>query len=386
MRIAVASLYPIDPQHIAGGMRNAVYHLVQALACDTDLDVHVVYCHSDVERDTVRRHGNATVHYLGLPRRGLLPNYVRAISRTRRALASIEPDVVNAHTSHYAIASLRAGLPTVLTLHGVAHREAAIYNQNLYDRLRYGLATIYDRYALARVRDVVAISPYVMREYAARTRARWHRIDNPLPETFFSVVRKEQPGRLLFAGSITPLKDILTALRAFLVVRSHLPDTNLRLAGRTADPNYEQQLRQFVASNGLSDHVHFLGLLGSEEMLQEYASCSMLVVPSRQEVLPMAVIEGMAAGVPVVATQAGGLPDLITDGVTGLLVEVGDHVGMAEAMLSLLQDQSLRQRMGTAGREVAHARFRASVVAAAYRRVYEEVAHRPVHSGREGGR
>lgn len=376
LRVAIVSLYPLDNAHMAGGMRVAVYNLVQALATLGNLDIHVVYSHEEVGQDHTQCADGVTVHYLALPRRRLLPRYLTSLQRIGGVLAAIKPDVVHAHTSHFAVPGLRAGLPTILTLHGASHREAAVYNRTIYDRLRFGLATMYDSYTLPRVRDIVAISPYIMREYEQRTRARWHRIDNPLPDAYFSLARCEQPDRLLYAGTITPLKDIMTLLRALDRVRADVPGVRLRLAGRVADTAYEQELRAFVAGRNLAGHVDFLGLLDQQGMLDEYAACTLVVLPSRQEVLPMTVIEGMAAGIPAVATRAGGLPDLVADGVTGRLVDVSDDEAMAIALSELLSDGALRRRMGAEARQIAATRFRASVVADRYRELYFQVAGR----------
>jgi glycosyltransferase involved in cell wall biosynthesis len=224
------------------------------------------------------------------------------------------------------------------------------------------------------VHDIIAISPYIMREYAERTQARWHRIANPLPGASFDVQRAEEPGRLLYAGTITPLKDIMTLLRALVAVRKTIPAARLRLAGRTGDQAYERDLREFIAASGLEGCVDFLGLLSTADMLAEYARCSLVALPSRQEVLPMTVIEAMAVGAPVVATRAGGLADLVEDGMTGSLVDVGDSDAMAAAIVRLLQDARLRHRMGERGRQIADERFRAASVAARYREVYKMVA------------
>jgi glycosyltransferase involved in cell wall biosynthesis len=373
LRVAIVSFYPLDSAHMTGGMRVAVYNLVHALAGFADLDIHVVYCHDEVTQDHIVQDGPITVHYLALPRRRLFPRYVQSVLRVGRALSDIEPDVVHAHISHFAIPGLRAGLPTLLTLHGVAHREYGIYKQRLYDRLRYGLATLYDRYTLPRVQDIVAISPYIMREYGHFTPARWHRIDNPLPDEYFTIESCEQANLLLYAGTVTPLKDIMTLLRAMVIIRQQIPDVRLHIAGRTTDPAYESQLRRFVADNGLSANVDFLGLLGTPAMQHELATSSIIVLPSRQEVSPMILIEAMAAGIAQVATRAGGIPDVVEDGATGLLVDVGDDIALAAATVKLLRDADLRHNLGRRGRQVAESRFRAANVAARYRELYYKV-------------
>jgi glycosyltransferase involved in cell wall biosynthesis len=355
---------------MAGGERVAVYNLVRALTAFADLDVHVIYCHNDVEVDqTVERNG-ATIHYLALPRPKILPGYISSLWRIAKCQAAIQPDIVNAHESHYAIPALRAGVPVILTLHSSTRAEYEIYKGKLYDRVRYSLNLLYDRYALPRLRDIIAISPYVIREYHGQSHARWHRIDNPLPDDYFTLERHEQPGRILFAGSITPLKDIITLLRALLIVRRTQPQVRLRLAGRTTDAAYEQEVRHFINDHGLTGSVDIMGLLDMPAMMEEYAACSLVALPSRQEVLPMTMIEAMAVGAPVVATRAGGLVDLISDEETGLLVDIGDAEAMAKAILKLLLDDERRHAMGAAGRAIAQQRFRSAAVAGRYRQAY----------------
>jgi len=377
LRVALATLYPSDPTRISGGVRAVSYHLAQGLGQWPDLDVHTVHCHSEVEQDRDVVSGNVAVHYRAMRKRRIVPNTVVAVSKVGRILKQLSPAVVNAHTGHYAVAALRARLPTVYTVHGVTFREARVYaRKGLLERLRFYMEMYYDAMAMRRVKHAIAISPYVMQEYQGRTRAHWHRIDNPIPDEFFDLDNRAQTGQVLFVGTITEVKDILTLLKA-LAVMARQPDgvqCHLRLAGRTTSQGYEQVLRDYVRESGLRTAVTFLGALDRPELLREYAECAVVVLPSRQENAPMAVIEAMAAGKPVVATKVGGIPDLVHNGATGFLVEAGDVSGMARALSSLLSDAELRLRMGVQARREAQARFRLREVARKYREVYYLVA------------
>jgi glycosyltransferase involved in cell wall biosynthesis len=311
-----------------------------------------------------------------MPKRRLVPNTVVAVSKVTAILRGLSPAVVNAHTGHYVIAALRARLPTVYTVHGIAFREAQVYaHKGLWLRLRFYMEMYYDALAIRRVEHAVAISPYVMREYGGRTGAHWHRIDNPLPDEFFELSSKGQAGQVLFAGTITEVKDILTLLKALVILRDQTPETgcHLRIAGRTTSPSYEHSLKAYVRENALEGAVTFLGMLDQSALLAEYAGCEVLALPSRQENAPMAVIEAMAAGKPVVATRVGGIPDLVRDGETGFLVEPGDAAGMAAAVTRLLNDAGLRAKMGVLARREASARFRQEEVARKYRELYYSV-------------
>ncbi len=378
MRLALLIDYPVDPQRIPGGVRAVAYHLAQGLARHPDLDVHVVHCHSEVPADRTVQHGRVTVHYLSRPRRRIIPNLITGVGRVAGFLRELRPDLVNAHTSQYAYAALHAGFPTVYTIHGVAHREARTFRQWRH-RLILWITAYYDRWVVQRVSDIIAISPYILEEYRPRTPARFHRVDNPVGEEYFALKGEGVPGRILFAGTISERKDPLTLLAALEQVRRKAPEAHLHLAGRAIDPVYPRQVEQFVRERGLGPYARFLGLLDVPAMLREYDECALLALSSRQETAPVVILEAMAAGKPVVATDVGGVRDLVEEGVSGFIVPAGDAQAMAERIVQLLQDGELRRRMGERGRAIAWERFRRDIIADQYYVIYQDVV------GRRGG-
>lgn len=373
MRVAIVTLYPSDPLRIAGGIRMVSYNLVQALRRYDDLELHVVHCHSDIAQDRTEQDGAVTLHFLAQPRQRLVPNLMTSVWRVRRLLHALAPDVVHAHVGQYAWAAVSAGLPTVYTIHGVLAREREVYRDTLFDRWRYGLLDWYEARALPRVDRLVAISPYVREAYAHVRGAAWQRIDNPVPQAFFDLQRQPEPGRLLYAGSITEIKDLLTLLRALERLAADDPTVHLRIAGRSTSPAYERAVRDYATLPALRERVAFLGLLEREQLLQEYARCAALVLPSVQENAPMAVIEAMAAGAPVVATRVGGVPDLVVEGETGYLAPPADDAALAEALGRVLRDPPAAARLGARGRELARGRFHSDQVAQAYYELYARV-------------
>jgi glycosyltransferase involved in cell wall biosynthesis len=373
--VALVALYPAPGARAPGGVRAVVQNLVRGLRTYEDLQLHVIHCHSDIATSSTIQENGVTIHYIAVPGRQVIPNTSKAIGKVSQLLRELQPDVVNAHAAHYAIAALRAGCPTLLTIHGVVRKEAEIYRSTLFDRLRFMLENGYERYALRRVRDIVAISPYVLDEYQNRSNARLHRIDNPLPPEFFELPNLEQSGQLLYPGTIDERKNVLDLVRAMAIVSEPLPHAQLRIAGRTTNQAYYRQVQGLIAEKGLQKNVALIGLQDIEAMMQEYARSAVVVLASRQETAPMAVTEAMAAAKPVVATRVGGVPDLVEDGHTGYLVEAGDVTGLARKTIELLQNDGLRLRMGQRARELAQ-RFRLENVASQYRRLYYQVAGR----------
>ncbi|HEY65969.1 MAG TPA: glycosyltransferase family 4 protein, partial [Caldilineae bacterium] len=195
----------------------------------------------------------------------------------------------------------------------------------------------------------------------------------PVPDRFFAVEGDGRPGRVLMTGTITPLKDVLTLVRAIERLRDQGRPAVLHVAGRSTDDDYFARVRAYVANHDLDDRVRFLGLLDQDRLLAEMAEARVIALASRQEASPMSLAEAMAAGRPVVATRVGGVPDLVDDGVTGFLVPPGEPSALAARLDQILTDATLRRAMGVRAREVA-ARFRASETARAYKAVYELAA------------
>lgn len=377
LQVALVSHYPLPGRKAPGGVRAAVQNLVRGLETFEDLRLHVVYCHSDIEKSSLVETKTTRFYYLALPRRRVIPNLIRSIPRVQRILNQIRPDVVNSHLPHYTLASLRAGYPTIYTIHGVVHREALFSERTLFNRLRFLVEGWQAGKAVRRASEIVAISPYIQKEYHHWTQARFHVIENPLPPEFFSLPNLEEPDRLLYPGTISERKNIVGLLEALALVRRKKPRVHLRLAGRSLSRSYFGHVQEFIKENKLGSNVEFLGLLDGPALREEYARCSAVVLASRQETVPMAVMEAMAAGKPVVSTDVGGLPYLVEDGKTGFIVKPADTRGFASRLLQLLENADLRKTMGSLSRRQAE-RFRLDVIAPKYRRLYYALAGRPL--------
>ncbi|MHC4678082.1 MAG: glycosyltransferase family 4 protein, partial [Planctomycetota bacterium] len=125
------------------------------------------------------------------------------------------------------------------------------------------------------------------------------------------------------------------------------------------------------------DKVHFLGNLSIPDVQLELSRANCLVVPSFQENAPLTIAEAMAGGVPVVAANVGGIPGMVENEKTGLLVDPHDTESIAEAVLKILSDESLARSMGQSGKQTAETRFRASVVCEKTLNAYQEVLEAP---------
>lgn len=155
------------------------------------------------------------------------------------------------------------------------------------------------------------------------------------------------PCRILFLGVLGPRKGVPSLLRALASPALRGFSWQATLAGN--GEVRESQAR--AAELGIGDRLRFTGWVGEDEARRLLAWADLLVLPSRNEGLPMAILEAMAWGLPVVSTPVGAIPDAIEHGINGFLVPVGDDVALAAALAQLVEDPPLRHRMGAAARQ-----------------------------------
>jgi len=173
----------------------------------------------------------------------------------------------------------------------------------------------------------------------------------------------------LFVGRLTCDKGIAELLEAFLQLENRFPELRLLLVGsfEDGDPLPENVRKR------LETHERVILAGPVNDTAPYYAIANILVLPSHREGLPTVVLEGQAAGKPVIGAAATGIVDLLVDGETGLLFPVGDAFALAEAIGKLIDDKALARKLALAGQEQVKRKFRQEMIWAALRREYLKV-------------
>jgi glycosyltransferase involved in cell wall biosynthesis len=207
------------------------------------------------------------------------------------------------------------------------------------------VAGLFASQALTPSRQALSVLP-------RRVRRRGEVLYNGVPDDVlgFPTARFEEP-LVVTAGRISPQKGLDVLLDATALLAKEIPDVQVRVYGGP-QPGWEAyyaQLRQQMTDLRLDGTFRLDGFV--EEPARHWTSASVYTQPSRREGLPLAVVEAMAIGLPVVATTVGGMPEVVEDGITGLLVPPDDPEALAAALAELLEDPERARRMGAAGRE-----------------------------------
>ncbi|MBI3666345.1 MAG: glycosyltransferase family 4 protein [Acidobacteria bacterium] len=211
----------------------------------------------------------------------------------------------------------------------------------------------WSRRVLRRAAALVAPS-----EYLARAVASWGFPARVIPNVV-EVARypyRYRPNvrpRLFWMRSFHAIYNPMLAIRVLARLRFRFSDATLVMAGQ--DKGLERQVQRFADKLGVSEHVRFPGFLDHAGKTREGEAADIFLNTTNVDNMPVAVVEACAMGLPVVSTAAGGVPDLLTDGETGLLVRPDDEEAVALAVETLVNDAELAARLSASGRRLAEA-------------------------------
>ncbi len=359
---------PIRVLHVAdnpymGGITSHILSVVEAFRDRQDFTVHAaVLTGRTNDRALFERAAAAGCPVHEIPMAWTFD--ARVLGRLRDFVRDGEYALVHIHNYRAAwLAALaRLTMPLVYTCHGAA--VAPAFRTRLWQRGALRVARGLPR--------VVACSQYVAAWLAAQGVPRdriatvYNAVAAPPPAPADSD-RDAPHGAtvFLYAGRLAPGKGLETLLDA----AAGLPNAVLRIAG---DGPLRAPLEEQVRRLGLD--ARFLG--NQADMAPIYHTADAVVLPSEMEALPMTLIEAAAWGKPAIGTTAGGIPEVIADGETGLLTPPRDVEGLRDAMMRLM-DAAKRERLGDAARARWRARFSPDAMAEGLASVYRAVCARP---------
>lgn len=293
-------------------------------------------------------------------------------------LARLRPDVVHFEWMTTASTFLPMfevwGRPVVVSAHG-SHLtglpqspEAAQYARRLPELMRRSAVLHCVADSLREESRAYGLDP-------AKARVIRQGVD---PQAFRPNGRQPDPDelRLVAVGWMTWVKGYEFALLAVRRLLDRGVPVRYEIVGDDAGARGREveRVRHTVADLGLGEHVHLAGPVSSAEVARRLAGSDVLLHSSVDEGLPTVVLEAMACGVPVVATDCGGVSEALTDGVEGRVVPPRDPDALADAVLELWESPALRARMGQAGRATAMARFTLERQLGEFDALYREVA------------
>jgi glycosyltransferase involved in cell wall biosynthesis len=240
----------------------------------------------------------------------------------------------------FMAAALAARCPLLLQLHGGGFERAR------EDSL---LRPFLERAAC------VMVSCEAMRSWVRNVARNAHAVCLPYPVSPAPLAALDAPRQnlVLYLGRLRPAKGIFDLLEAVAGLRRAVPDVRLVCTG----DGDRVSVARYAARLGIADAVKFTGWVGPSGKRALLESAAVYAAPSYDEGLPISLLEAMAAGVPVLASAVGGIPEAVVDGVSGFLFAPGDKATLERLLRTLLLERELAARVGAAARESARLRF-----------------------------
>lgn len=347
----------------AGGVARHVAQLTSGLAADPDLVIEVAGPEGlPVEVPGLR-------HHVSIPN-GPLRGHRAAIARLREIVREFEPDVVHAHGLRAGIdASLAAGKkPLVLSVHNLVRADiSGPFKAWLYRRA--------ETVAVRRAGRVLAPSAEIAEHLGATIPGSAAKIEvlllgvgeAPPSQRTRAQVRADlgvgEGPLAVTAARLHPQKDLPTMLRAI----AHVPDVPLVILGEGPS---EGELRNLCASLGIEDRVSFVGF--RDDVFEILRAADVFVLSSVWEAVALAVQEAVLVKLPVVATDVGGIPELITDRHSGRLVPPGDPAALALAIKEVLDAPEVAHAYAEAAYEKLRLSFSTESMLARLKAIYKE--------------
>ena len=299
----------------------------------------------------------------------LFSGNVRAV---RKIVREINPDIVHGQGTERdcAMAAVLSGYPNVLTIHGNmrVHAKRPENRRMAY----YRMASALETFCLKKTNGVIAISRYT--ENLVKDFTKTWLLPNAVDSRFFKIhITPPEIPRFLVVGTICERKNSIGLIHA---CRELLHDGACQLAYAGDGNPSSSYMAQFNRLAQQIPNIELLGFLDRESLAKEFANSTGLILPTFEDNCPMVVLEAMAAGLPVAASNVGGVPDLIDHDKTGLLFNPESAPEITASVLSLIECSTMRTRLGTAARQHALSHFHPKVIAEQHMAIYREVLKR----------
>ena len=292
--------------------------------------------------------------------------FVRDFLRLIGKLARLRPHAVLVHAAPslsflrdwaFMVTARLAGAKVICHYHGTLHTS--------FPSVETRSGRMVGRWLMSVAQRVIVLGPTYQREMGKAWQRELAWAPNMAEIALFQCPRSKvraswlTPGQraVLFVGRLSAPKGLYDLFEAIPHVIARHPNVKFVLVGVAESDAMEPIIRADARRRGIAPHITFLGSLDGNKKTAAFLTSDLLVVPSWTEAFPLVIPEAMAAGLPIVATRVGAIPDFVIDGEDGFLVRPRDPSAIAERICRLLGDERLRRRMSERVRQRAPREF-----------------------------
>ena len=363
MRIVQIGSFPLDSHLIKGGVESSVFGLANELS--TRHSVIIIDTPRLDIADRVEKQDNLTIYRF--QNKGLHhKDAVRRVDEIISVIKDLNPSICHLHgTSIFnwrMLKSLRSEcIPVCLTVHGLVfiEKKKSLKHQfsfkGLYQLVSQSIA---ERRLLSSVSSIIVDTEYVadvIRHYGLRSCPQIRVIPQGINEVFFDLNCSKRSKEILSVGAISKRKGHLFLIQAFEKLCESVDGMHLTICGSLSETDEYERLQNLIRVSPYRHQISVLSGVPKQELLSLYQNAHIFALHSQEESQGIVLAEAMAAGLPVVATNVGGIPYVIKNNMTGLLSNYGDTSFFAKSLETLMTQRDLWEKMSDRCRLAASA-------------------------------
>lgn len=349
--------------------------LLQGFAQLPEHEIHVIGCTQQPMKSPAKLTDNTWFHSIYVPKAGWMrTSYQGCVRAVRRKLKVIKPDIVHGQGTERecAISAVFSKFPNVLTIHGNMRLIAEVNHAKPLSF--FWLAAQLEKVTLPRTRGVICITRYTQDAVKDLVKKTWV-LPNAVDQSFFEInAAPEGPATVLCVGQICYRKNQNAFIKALDALSPEGKFKVKFMGGMNKEDAYAHEFLELVAQRPWCEHT---GFSNREAVRQLFKTATMIALPSLEDNCPMVVLEAMAAGVPVLAANVGGVPDLVEDGKNGLFCDPLNAESMKSGVSRILGDAKLAAELAATAKTRARERFHPLVIARRHVEIYQEVLSSP---------
>jgi glycosyltransferase involved in cell wall biosynthesis len=344
-----------------------------------EINLTIVTCDPDVLEDQIIVKNNITFIVLRIYR---IPAIIRkvfslnfetkiwldAIWKINKLLRKLNPDVIHVHgtESWYALSTIGIRIPTVISIQGIINE---IYKDG---KIHHELAKQGELIALKRAKYINPKTKFsVSFLEKIKSTAKQFYIEASIDKRYWNISSSYQK-RMIFVGAVTKMKGIFEFLDVFFLVKEKHTDMTAIVVG-----HYEENLINLIqerySSKQYFQDIFFTGQLNVEKICDIYKEGGVFCLFSKSENSPNVIMEAMAAGLPVVATNVGSVSNMVLNGESGFVVSLDDISEMASCITKLLDSETLYHQFGALGKQISENRWHVNVNLPKHLAMYNEI-------------
>lgn len=333
-------------------------------------DVHIIMLIPGISKDKILKLDNVNYHLLKTtPKTNQIVSFFNSNkNKVHKYLKKINPDIVHGQSrgrdSYFAVTS---GYPCVITNHGQVNEHFIALNKK---NIQFRIAKRFENKVNCKMNWCISVSPNCTedcKKYIPESKI--FQIDNAINYLFFKEYTLKYQNRIIYIGNITKLKRVFDLVKAIEIVR----DAELWIISNVVDKVYFYEIKSYIENNNLLKKVTFIKKLKQDELAMKIADCTALCLPSAYESFGMVLAEAMAVGIPVIASNVGGIPYVVKDKETGFLFETGNIKELSGKIEYLIKNKNEAIKMGKSAKEDARKRWHPDIVAEKTFEVYKKV-------------